>query len=1105
MEPVYNISQSDSSVSNDSDLDITTYPWVDPSLIPRLDPSNFEFRATLVPSPLLEVNEIEGEHPPNFEEEKLHQNVEGHYSKKLIHAKKEENTQEQVSCLEKLSQIYLEKNDLAKSAILLNCAIAILEKGPVVNKEVKKHLLANLSEIEGLFLKSKGIKNINPNRRSISEYRTWLKNIRFLRIREYHEKKTPIQEVFRTLTNSYKGLLSALIVESQEWLGPAPTKWACIGMGSMARDEMCLYSDLEFAFLLEEKTEASLTYFKNLSELLALRIINFGETKFSLFGQLDYLTLSQKSPTPSGFCMDSGGNTPLGKPGQCELIDTPEGLASFQCSNWMRDDIIVTNALSTVTYIAGARDLVSNYHQAKKERFGKTEEPSEVPFCKKLAFKLLKGDMDDFKPDLYSKEKEETNAFGIKKNLYRPIQSFLSSLKLFCGLESHSSFEIIQELCGKGILSPKGAENLSKALAQILSFRFEAHAFYKNEEEFLLRIEEGKPQEDHFLYLDKEHLNILVEIYTVLIPLHRCTEEFLATKDLKVLSEALFYDDSPQAQGEAFTETLQFEKAETLFQLAITQNPNNIATLYYLAIVRMKEGKYQESLEMSLKAFSLVEQQAQENCSISFVLIPFLIAKNYSMQDQWQKSIEFFKLTLEIIEILRQMPEELLMSKVRCLIQMSEVYTLLNEPDKAIECLGKALAMLNNEEIDHQLFLANILSSLSQNYLALKKYEESSNYFEVALKKIQSFRNGQDLEIGAIYDKIGGIYAQRKEFENSLEFFQKALKIRQNFFSGQHPELAQSYVLIGTIYDCQNKKEKALQFFKKALEIGIQKLGKQHTLTAINYNSIAIYYLNTKDYNNSIKYFKMVLENKLLLKNDQFALETYQRFGEAYAGLNDMENALEAYQESLQISCQKSYEHLKWRSYNSIGNVYYRNNVHEKALENYNQALICVSLNNQTELATCYSNIGNTYKQLGKLEEAYPYYKKSSDLRLEMPDDQELHLMNLYENMGEIHLKFEQYIKANSFLTKAFKISNQKYGSQHPISQNQMALLKKCAAETINKMNDGIGVCGICCLVSSAICCPCIACYSYYRGSAIEEEETALLSREKPNIQKEEI
>lgn len=108
--------------------------------------------------------------------------------------------------------------------------------------------------------------------------------------------------------------LETLIEHAQRSLGQPPVQWACIGMGSMSRNEMCPYSDVEFAFLVQNDSQEAMEYFRTLSQILELRIINLGETKFPVFGE------KYASPTPNGFCIDTGGNTPFGMPGVYELI-----------------------------------------------------------------------------------------------------------------------------------------------------------------------------------------------------------------------------------------------------------------------------------------------------------------------------------------------------------------------------------------------------------------------------------------------------------------------------------------------------------------------------------------------------------------------------------------------------------------------------------------------------------------------------------------------------------------------------------------------------------------------------------------------------------------
>ena len=261
--------------------------------------------------------------------------------------------------LEKLSTVYIEKKQFIIAAKILNSALALLKNNPLF----EKHLLAKLERIEGFFLESHGIKTAASRRGYLSTYRAWLNENRKQCITAFTNKE-PIQEILADLTTEAKKLLKVLIAEAQRSLGYPPIQWACIAMGSMSRNEMCPYSDIEFAFLIKKETPEVLAYFRLLSQLLELQIINLGETKFPVFGD------REPSPTPDGFCMDAGGNTPLGVPGLYELIGTPQQLVRFQTLEWIDQNIILANAANCVCWIGGDEKLIDLYRQRKNNCSG---------------------------------------------------------------------------------------------------------------------------------------------------------------------------------------------------------------------------------------------------------------------------------------------------------------------------------------------------------------------------------------------------------------------------------------------------------------------------------------------------------------------------------------------------------------------------------------------------------------------------------------------------------------------------------------------------------------------------------------------------------------
>ena len=356
-----------------------------------------------------------------------------YYQDLLLQAHKSNLIEEQILILEKMSDYYLQNKNFVPAALILNAAIAFLNKK---NPLFEKYLLSRIERIEGMFLESEGIKSLPLNKKNSNAWNnTDLRRQELQAMRKHSiaslQTKGFSPTILQHLTTSFSSILSNLILDAQTLLGPPPVTWSCLGLGSMSRGEMCPYSDIEFAFVIQEETPAALDYFRKLARLLQIQIINLGETKCQVFGPLE------PSPTPNGFCMDTGGNIPIG--GAFELITTPEKLAQLQSSEWIDNNIILSNVMNTICLVAGDSKLASKYLKKKKE-VQKLKEEKKVKNAltnrEKLALRLLAGHLQEFSPNL-TKEKEEVNAFGIKKELYRPIQEISAVSALLYKLTSH--------------------------------------------------------------------------------------------------------------------------------------------------------------------------------------------------------------------------------------------------------------------------------------------------------------------------------------------------------------------------------------------------------------------------------------------------------------------------------------------------------------------------------------------------------------------------------------------------------------------------------------------------------------------------------------------
>ncbi len=965
------------------------------------------------------------------EPEQLPQDIEGYYCTQLLQAKRDENYQEQIFYLEKLSDLYIQKNQWVQAAKILNGAFAILEKNGD-NPLLKQYLLARLERIEALFLESKGFKVPHHHKGSVLGYRLQLKNARV-----FNSEGKSIQQRLKFLTAFYKKLLGTIILDSRVLLGPAPVDWACVGMGSMARDEMCPYSDLEFAFLISKKIEKNLGYFRTLAELVELKVINLGETVFPLFGTLFDEKSPEASPTLGGFSMDSGGNTPLGKPGFYELIDTPEGLAQYQSVHWMEADIIATNALSTVCYVAGDKRLFMKYNQAKQAQHSRATDSSSftgTPLREILALKLLAGHLQEFKPNL-SKSKQETGAFGIKKELYRPFQSILGSLTLFYGLPTCSTFGMIQQLLQKGFLCSEGAKNLLQALSQLLSLRFEAHTFYNNEGEFLLHVEQGQPQDPKYLYLDETRLVSLHEIYKVLIPFHTCAEKFLHAKNPQLFSKSLFYDKSPQIQGKAFEQSLQYGKAQEAHQQAVSLNPNDLMTQLQLGDVEAKMAQYQEALKRNLKALALAQEKHGENhpaVATSYNNIGGV----YANLGKWTQALEFFQKALKI-EL--QVHGENHSSVAISYCNIGSVYDNLGELTQALEFYQKALKIQLQVHGENHPGVAISYNNIGGVYAKLGELTQALEFLQKALKiKLQIIGENHP-DVGLSYNNIGNVYDNLGKRDKALEFYQKALKIQLQVHGENHPDVAISYNNIGGVYDNLGKWTQALEFYQKALKIQLQVHGENHPDVAISYNNIGGVYDNLGKWTQALEFYQKALKIQLQVygENHSSVAISYSNLGMVYKNLGELTQALELYQKALKIQLQVHGENHPdvATNYNNIGGVYDNLGKKDKALEFFQKALkirLQVHGENHSSVAISYNNIGGFYNNFEMKDQALEFFQKALKIQLQILDENHPDLATSYNNIGGVYRMFSEWTQALEFYQKTLKIQLQVHGENHP-------------------------------------------------------------------------
>ena len=258
----------------------------------------------------------------------------------------------------KLGDNYLNQNNYVQAAKFMASAFTLS-----LQEKLQDIFSEEYFYYKQLTIETKFIRNICEDQSTIPVIDFMAYKKRLIAVRERTDttlkrSDKSVREILFDITTISKEVISDLFRDCFKLIGKEPCDYAVIGLGSMSRDEMCPYSDIELAILVKEDTQKIKSYFNKVLRLLELKIISLAEMEFPILARGLY------SITKNGFCLDNGGNTPLGKE---ELTSTPLKLAAFQSNKSFGEDLILSNVLKSFCLIVGnvgSKKLIKAYQSA---------------------------------------------------------------------------------------------------------------------------------------------------------------------------------------------------------------------------------------------------------------------------------------------------------------------------------------------------------------------------------------------------------------------------------------------------------------------------------------------------------------------------------------------------------------------------------------------------------------------------------------------------------------------------------------------------------------------------------------------------------------------
>ncbi|WP_213151792.1 tetratricopeptide repeat protein [Neochlamydia sp. AcF95] len=918
-------------------------------------------------------------------------------------------------CIEKLGDIYQDKGT---SETLLQAAGLYTYALQIVSDERKKFFEKKLLKTQHLLIKSCNGKVLDNNRirKEFKSNRQALKIFREKIEEIIHSlPETPsfqeVKELYGKISQDIKAFFSLLVNQALDVLCPAPCEYAMIGFGSLAREEMTPYSDLEFGILIKEDSDENKKYFRNLTNLIHLKVINLGET---ILPALNIPCLKAigffDGITPRGFAFDGAGvegkgcKTPLGNGKTFELIQTLEKMAQYiakdeEKQQWWHDkEPHLPMELLNFTHLLGSNELTEQYRK-------KVQENLVTPYQEGLNLRyylakkhLVQEDMIAFNPGMGSLERQGM-LFKAKNDFYRFPHLALDRLALLKEIVASDTFGRIDQLNKLGVITEGAAEKLKDWMSIALFMRLKTYFHYQAQQEMMnplikpFGFNEPELIKKQFA-VDHETLEKVKKIYRIFIPFYQAMRDFLAGHENNLSSSDL-NDDLPQTQGYIALRLFQSQEAKKWFHEALKKDSENFESLNELGLIYEQEG--------SLKLAAKYLNQARKVALNSHRENKFFVASVYN--------------------------------------NLISLYPTEVNFENAIDYANQALKILRELVGEDHPYIAGAYNNLGFIYQEQGNLGKAKEHSNKSLTINLKFFKENPANVARDYNSLGMICLDDKDLIKAMDFVNQALNINLNFYSEMHPNVALNYNNLATIYQKQGKLEKAMENAKKALAIDLKFFGENHPAVATDYNNLGDVYREQGNFGQAAEYVRKSLKINL----EHFG-ETHPKVAKDYNNLgicirkNDLKEAEYYINKSLNINL-KLYGRKHFIvacSYDTLAIIYEDKKKLKQACKCFKKALAinqnfygkshsCVALN--------YNNLGRIYTKLGNLKKALKYVKQALKINLKLFGENYPAVATSYNTLGQIYKEKDNLSLAIEYIKKALRISIELYGIHHSMTK----------------------------------------------------------------------